>query len=385
MSLASMPCGDWDKGCDVRALYHSAFPRWSQPFWTLLTGKPMAGERPLWTPSGYGYFFMSLAVFAAGVLISMGLVCESSYAALILSLPVAVLGSRLLVLTVAHQCAHNMLCDNNAANRLAHDVITTLTLTQDYQGYRHDHFVMHHGVRSFGTYDDPVLDFIVRCGFEPGMSKGALWHRLAWTCVSPAFHGRYLRRRLKANFVDAPPHRAAMATVWWGGLAVACLMEPTFATALLISYVLPLTVPYHICAFLELICEHVWVRPIGAVHGRKRIAGLSWGRFCGEAPPRNGRFFSWLGWTARHLFYHLPCRALVLTGDAPQHDFHHVAPSNKRWTVSTFERARLEEEGKLRSGEVWGLFEAIDFVFVQLSSFESEGPGLTYLRPVPTA
>jgi hypothetical protein len=90
----------------------------------------------------------------------------------------------------------------------------------------------------------------------------------------------------------------------------------------------------------------------------------------------------WGGWVVRTLFYHLPCRILVLTGDAPQHDFHHMAPNNRRWTISAYERRDAIMSGKMEDREVWGLINAIGIVFDSISTVQSHMSETAYLRGV---
>ena len=80
---------------------------------------------------------------------------------------------------------------------------------------------------------------------------------------------------------------------------------------------------------------------------------------------------AWGYWAARMLFYHLPARALVLTGDSPCHDYHHRYPTSKAWPNAIFER-----QADLDAGcpgwpepyqETWGLLEAMDETFKSLS------------------
>ncbi|MGB3314942.1 MAG: hypothetical protein WBB85_11060, partial [Albidovulum sp.] len=158
---------------------------------------------------------------------------------------------------------------------------------------------------------------------------------------------------------------------------------PAVIVPVLVAYILPIAFFYNISAFLELICEHVWMRPIGDSIGRQRITELSWGRFCGEAVPGQGAgILAWTGWTARMLFYHFPTRVLVLTGDAPQHDFHHFSPNTRDWTISAYARRDLIAKGKMQDREIWGLIAAIDIVFAQMSTVSHATTSTQYLSNI---
>ena len=366
---------------NIRETY-SAFPRWSQPLWTLLTGKPATGEQPLLIPSGWLYLAVSLSVFIAGTLGSYKLVSAGFGVQLLGLLPtmaLTVLGSRLLILTIAHQCAHHRFCYSKRLNQLVHDVLTTIICSQNYDAYRYDHFHVHHGLKTFGTFEDPVLSFIKQLGFADHLSRAQLWRKLWLTCISPSFHGTYLGNRLRHNIFGGRIIRRCFTVVWWLGLSTLLVLRPHLIVPVLVAYAIPVLILYNISAFLELICEHVWMRPLTAPPGRQRITDLSWGRFCGDAVPVGQDHYPWIRWWLRTLFYHLPCRFLVLAGDAPQHDFHHLAPSSRRWTVSAYERRDLIEAGKMEDREVWGLFEAIDVVFGHFSTAPEYKSALSYL------
>jgi fatty acid desaturase len=365
----------------IRETY-SVFPRWSQPLWTLFTGKPAAGEQPLFVPTGWLYLAVALAVFICGTLGSYSLVQGGLGLRLWGLLPTMMLtlmGSRLLILTIAHQCAHLRFCNSRRLNRVVHDVLTTIICSQNYDSYRDDHIHLHHRTRTFGTFEDPVLSFIKRLGFVSDLTRAQLWRKLARTCISPLFHGTYLMNRLRQNIFAGRIGRRCFAVVWWSGLVILLVLRPQSIVPVLVAYAIPILILYNVSAFLELICEHVWMRSSTAPAGRERIVDLSWGRFCGDVVPTEEHFCHWIRWWLRMLFYHLPCRLLVLAGDAPQHDFHHMAPSGRRWTVSAYERRDRIEEGKMGDCEVWGLFEAIDIVFGNFSTIrEHRSTGSKY-------
>lgn len=365
----------------VRETYQ-VFPKLTQPFWTWLTGKPLNDEQPVFIPSVWLYLAISVSIFAFGAIFGIVSLSNSQVSVfwLFLTIPATVLGARLMVLTIAHQCAHLMFCKSKSLNEIVHDVLTTLVCSQNYDSYRYDHFHVHHGIKTFGTFDDPVLSFIRRLGFLENMSKKRLWAQLIWTCVSPKFHGQYILNRLRYNFLSGRIQRRVFAVFWWGGHIVVFLAFPSYLVPALIAYIIPITVLYNISAFLELICEHVWMRPIGGAMGRERITELSWGRFCGDPVPRKGDGpTKWIRWTLRMTLYHFPCRVLVLTGDAPQHDFHHFSPNTRDWVLSAYARRDFIRKGKMEDREIWGLIKAIDIVFEQISTVSADRDSREYL------
>ncbi|WP_323122580.1 fatty acid desaturase [Burkholderia alba] len=366
---------------NIRESY-AVFPKWSQPFWTLFTGKPLADEQPLFVPSCWTYLAISMAVFLGGIAGSFFLLMRAGAPVWLVPFTVglALYGSRLLILTVAHQCAHLRFCRGKRLNRIVHDVLSTLNCTQDYEGYRHDHFQVHHALKTFGTFQDPVMMFIRQLDFTEARSKPQLWRQLVLLGFSPAFHGRYLFNRWRANLTCERLPRRLAAIVWWLAIGALLVLYPPLRLPIAIGYLLPVFVLYNVSAFLELICEHVWMRPLNTVTPRQRTAELIWGRFCGDAAPVGQGGLRWLRWAARMLFYHLPCRMFVLTGDAPQHDFHHVAPNNPNWAVSAYARRDAIAAGQMEDREIWGLFAAIDIVFSHISAAHEHAARLDYLE-----
>jgi hypothetical protein len=370
-----------EMSADIRETY-AVFPKWSQPFWTLLTGKPMVDEQPPFVPGCWAYLGISMAIFLGGIGGSFFILLRDGASIWLVPFTVGLTlcGSRLLVLTIAHQCAHLRFCRGKRLNRTVHDILSTINCTQDYEAYRHDHFRMHHALSIFATFQDPVMIFIRQIGFTEELSKRQLWQRLALITISPAFHGRYLFNRLRSNLTCERLSRRVLAIAWWSGVIAVLALFPALRLPIAIGYLLPVFVLYGISGFLELICEHVWMRPLNAVSPRERAVELIWGRFCGDAVPVGQNGWMWLRWATRMLFYHLPCRMFVLTGDAPQHDFHHAVPSNPNWTVSAYERRNAIAAGQMEDREVWGLFEAIDIVFSNMSVAHEHSARLGYLK-----
>lgn len=370
-----------DMSANIRDTY-AVFPKWSQPYWTLFTGKPAVDEQALFVPSCWTYLSVSMAIFLGGIAGSFILLINAGAPLWLLPCTVGLTlyGSRLLILTIAHQCAHLRFCRDKRLNRIVHDVLSIINCTQDYEAYRYDHFQVHHSLKTFATLQDPVMIFIRQLGFTEVLSKSTLWRQLVLLSISPAFHGRYLFNRWRANLTCKRLSRRILAIAWWSAIIAIFVRYPDLRLPIAVAYLLPVFLLYNISAFLELICEHVWMRPLNAVSPRQRTGELIWGRFCGEAVPSGQGAWMWLRWTARMLFYHLPCRMFVLTGDAPQHDFHHVAPNNPNWTVSAYERRDVIASGQMEDREVWGLFAAIDIVFSNIATAREHSAHLDYLE-----
>lgn len=101
------------------------------------------------------------------------------------------------------------------------------------------------------------------------------------------------------------------------------------------------------------------------------LAQKSFGRFLGEAPPRNQSLLAWVVWGLRMVAYHLPVRIVILPGELPEHDWHHRNPHNPDWSNGIYAREWDREAPCLglpeTYTEIWGLFNAIDHVFECLS------------------
>lgn len=367
---------------NIRDTY-MVFPKWSQPFWTFVTGKPATGEQPVFAPGGWSYLVISLAFFFGGLAASGALLMQGSgvmLALLVASIGSTLYGSRLLILTIAHQCAHLRFCRGKRLNRYVHDFLSTVICSQNFESYRYDHFQVHHGLHTFGTFQDPVLIFIRQLGFTEECSRAQLWRRLVLICISPTFHGRYLYNRLRSNLGAERLTRRALSVLWWSAVVGLLVTQPALRLPIVVGYLFPVLLLYNISSFLELICEHVWMQPLHAPSPRQRTTQLIWGRFCGDAVPSGKGVGAWLRWGARMVFYHLPCRMFVLTGDAPQHDFHHIVPNGWNWTTSAYERQQTILAKKMEDREVWGLFAAIDIVFRNFSTVQEHPAELGYLE-----
>jgi Fatty acid desaturase len=280
-------------------------------------------------------------------------------------------GARKMALTCAHQCAHSRFTGNKRLDRAVNQAISVLLFTQDAMTYHHDHTEVHHGAKTFVTQADPVLMFIESQGFHPGMSERSLWRRMWTTLVSPRFHWAYFRSRARHNLIVPAPWRRAAGLAYVAAWTAFVLLVHGGWKVGLVSFVVPVVLLYQVSAFLELLCEHDWLRPDEpGMPARMRRATHSWARFCGARVPQAGGASAWLRWTGQMLFFHLPMRLFVLTGDAPQHDYHHRFVSTTEWTVAAYARQRDIDgghPGQPPYTEFWGLNTALAYVFARLS------------------
>jgi hypothetical protein len=186
------------------------------------------------------------------------------------------------------------------------------------------------------------------------------WRKFRQTLVSPQFHWFFLKARLQANWIDAPPYRRLMSSIFTLA-AIAVVTLTNSWTTFFVAWVFPLTFLYQISAPCQICSEHLW----GATGS---IESKSHGRFCGEAPPFEGTFQAWLSWTLRMMFYHLPVRIFVLCDpEICPHDHHHNYPKDdKDWANAIYNRqAQVDTGAEYR--EYWGLHNAIEAVFQNLA------------------
>jgi fatty acid desaturase len=286
-------------------------------------------------------------------------------------------GARNMALVLVHQCGHYRFTGNARVDRFVGECLSTFLCSQDVVSYRFDHYQLHHGVKSFTTDKDPVVNFIRRFGFRPGLSRRALWANTLKTMFSPYFHASYLYSRLKYNLFLTRGARRVAAWVYLGAWLSLVLLVEGMWKVWLVAFAVPVFFLYHQSAFLELLTEHAWfiARTPGETP-REFIARRCWGRFCAsplpdEGIPAGARMIAWTQWAVAILFYHLPVRFLVLAGDAPQHDFHHRHPGTMDWPQAAYARQSDVDAG--HSGwpeywDVWGLHVAMDHVFDALGS-----------------
>lgn len=226
---------------------------------TRMTGKPYPGEFPLFKQTRFSQLMTALASLFCSVAVSVTL--WNSFPLLWFLLPISWLftvgAARKLHTTICHQCIHyNFLGDWR--DRILAEIISTLLLIQDFNGYRQDHVKEHHHIEKFTTVNDPDLKFLLLLGFRPGLPKPFYWQLLRQTVLSPRFHWLFLCARLIANFKTAPVYRRLMATVWTA--AVLSMVTLThLLPAFIVAWLFPLTVLYHISALLQFSSEHRWL------------------------------------------------------------------------------------------------------------------------------
>jgi hypothetical protein len=359
------------------------FPRWSQPIWTLLTGKPLRQERPLWTPSPALGVLLTVAaiVGATGALL---LLLSSSTpgqqaAGLLATLALAPLLAgawRRIQVVYGHHAIHGTLVPRQpAANALLARLLTIFALAQNEKAYEREHRD-HHRRAVFTTLKDADALLLFELGIRAGLSRRALHRALLRTLFSPQLHGRLLLARLQSQ-LQRPAAWRALAVAWAGVVLVGLPLLFGWLPVLLAVW-LPMTLLYQVIAVLQFATEHVWLQSDQPAPNATEVVERSHGRFCGEAVPGHGgppaSAAAWLGWWTRTLLVHLPVRTCVLVGDLPAHDWHHlysaVGHDAGSWPTAIFERQRAIDSGHsagMEGRELWGIAQMLGHVFEAMS------------------
>lgn len=350
---------------------------------SITTGKALPGQKRMLNINPLAAFGASTALLALAVTLNIALIGIWGTASPIWW-PVLLCGHFYLTLATvgrlrsaqvatAHYAIHNAVARKRAVNNLVATIALIIPVAQHPEAYKRDHLRLHHGRPTFATKDDPDASFLDTLGFQPGMTKAALWQQLWKTLVSPKFHYLFLKARLFSALVDSPWKHRSLVLLWLGALAaIGGVIGPW---AFLITILLPLTFLYHISALLQFVTEHRWRSILGPASNDQEYADLCTGRFCGEMPPaksddRVRDFMRWSGWAARMAFLHVPTRMAILVGDLPVHDAHHLVNrlrhNPRHWRDGIFLREQAIQEGDklgLKTREQWGLAAMLNWVF----------------------
>ncbi len=369
---------------DPRAAMAARLPTLLQPFLTWLTARPRTGE-PIVERSPIFFVVVALAQTILGVVLSgaaLHLPLLPATAAMAIGLLLASAGLGLFQVVVFHHCSHGTVFKSRERNILIGRLISAILLFKHFDVYKAEH-MLHHNHKKLLTEEDEFADFVFgMCGLQAALPKRELWRRVLVNLVSPAFHGRFLWRRVRAAWGSHDRAHNAAGIAAWGasaGLAVATGHLPL----LLVAWVLPVTVLLQIATVFRILCEHRFPEPeMILARGKDFASHATAGVFPGSAPPAvrldgiDGAL-QWLGWWADMLTVQLFVRLFVLVGDAPCHDYHHRRPASRRWT-SYIQARQLDVDAgapgfRAHYQETWGLFRAVD---ENLASLSRTPPGV---------
>lgn len=354
------------------------FGRWSQPFWTLVTGKALPGERPLLriAPLYMALLTVSAIVFFSWLHMAMFNAADARVVALAYLLtPAFAVGLagrwRTVQVVYAHHAIHaTLFAWRRDINVLAAKCLTVFALAQNQDEYEREH-LDHHRRHIFTTLDDADASLLYRFGIRPGMPLAHLQRALRRTLCSPSYHLWFLKARCASNM--RRPLAWKMAVLAWMAVLFAGLPLLFGVVPAMLAVWLPLLVVYQMSALLQFTTEHMWLLSARAPEGMGGYAERCLGRFCGEMVPgadgQGATAGAWLGWTARLLLLHIPARAAVLVGDMPAHDWHHlcgqVRHSPGQWPSAIYERQRAIDSGLsagMETRELWGIQHMVSHV-----------------------
>ena len=353
-------------------------PKWFQPLLTWLTGKPTASEAS-WRLKPWHHLASAVVALLVGLAGSSAVfVAGGRWSLLILpAWLLTVHGARKLRTIIMHQCSHSNFLRSKKWDRVTGKVISILLMTEEFDGYKRAHIADHHSARHQTIHDPTVIFLLQELGLRPGMSPSKMWRRLWWTIISPRYHARFLRARVRSHF-DRTSIRHRIIFMAWLTIVFFAVVSTKTTETFLVVCVVPLVLLYQVSSAFRLSSKHVFPTKLPSRRTRESLGLFTHGIFIGESCPSTdlrwwGSLVAWHRWWTRMLFYHLPCRLFVLVGDGPAHDLHHRFPNHPGW--SNYIHVREEDACKARSTsqpyqEVWGLAAAIDACFRSLSAAE---------------
>lgn len=368
----------WLPAVDPRAAMAARLPRRLQPFLTWLTAKPLPGESLIQRSPLYFVAVALLQTCGGVALAALALRFALAPAAIMLFAGwlLASAGLGLFQVVVFHHCSHNTVFKTRETNIRVGRLISAVLLFKHFDAYKAEH-MLHHNHKKLLTEEDEFAGFVFgMCRLEPALPKRTLWRRVLLNIVSPAFHLRFLLRRLRGAWRSPDrAHNAIGIAVW---VAVTALATATgHVVMFLVAWVFPVIVLLQIATVFRILCEHRFPSPeMIMARGRDFASHATAGVFPGSAPPAMtprsvDGVTRWTAWWLDMLTVQLLVRLFVLVGDAPCHDFHHRRPASRRWTSYIQARQADLEEGEVGARvfyqETWGLFRAVDENLASLS------------------
>ncbi|MBX9787488.1 MAG: hypothetical protein K2Y37_01105 [Pirellulales bacterium] len=335
----------------IRTDWHVRLPRLMQPFLTWLSGYPYAGQKPFFpTKPWWVVVLLTTALLGVGLCSSFVIVSQGGYTWF--GLPIAwllVVGTaRTFQVFICHQGVHDNLSGDPAVDRALVEVISTVLVVQNFDGYQEDHKELHHPqLASDADVDRKFIIEVMR--LEQGVDAEVNRRLVVRALLSPRVHAVFLLARVRANVVSCPAYRRAMTLAWWSIVALAVTATQTWLP-FFIGCVFPMTVLYHMSAMCQFVTEHFWTRRRQPGQSAKQhYFSMLVNRHLGDPLPACGLsglewLSAWTLWWARLYFYHAPFRLAILVGDLPVHGSHHLWPLEKRWTEPFFTFQALAAE-----------------------------------------
>ena len=368
----------WAASSDPRVAMAERLPRSLQPFLTWLTARPLTGEALVERSPLYFVGVALLQTFGGVALAALSMSANPlpAVALLLVGWLFTSAGLGLFQVVVFHHCSHSTVFRTRENNIRVGRLISAILLFKHFDAYKAEH-MLHHNHKMLLTEEDEFAGFVFgMCRLQPALPKRILWRRVLVNLVSPAFHLRFLRRRLAGAWRSPDRTHNAVGIAVWGTLA-GVAVATGHVGAFLVAWVFPVVVLLQVATVFRILCEHRFPEPeMILARGKDFASHATAGVFPGSAPPAETigsatGIACWIGWWSNMLTVQLLVRLFVLVGDAPCHDFHHRRPASRRWTSYIQARQVDLEEGKVGARahyqEAWGLFRAIDENLASLS------------------
>ncbi|WPO98686.1 hypothetical protein SFA35_18890 [Pseudomonas sp. HR96] len=355
---------------DVRGSY--AHLPW-QSLWTWLTGKALApAEDAQPAPARGERFLLAHLLFTWSAMAALVLLGQAALSGalgqgaglLLVPLGWVLMVNRLRSLQATfHYLTHGaVLKDKQRAQRYARWFLTTPLLYQDWHTYNQSHVREHHNIHVLCSAADPDQRFIEAQGFYLGMPEWLYW----WRVVSTPFHPVYLLRQWRETLRDnlqRPPRAEVLFRLSFWALLLGALWALGGLQAFALMYALPRAVLFEHSMWLQLFTEHLWFyQPALPAGAKQRYGYLTWGRFQGRRPPREGGL-AMAGWLLRGLLCDLPVRLYIYPQDLPNHDAHHRRPNVHFCDIARY-RASAERQPSSYGPwlEVWGFVAGLQLI-----------------------
>ncbi len=262
---------------------------------------------------------------------------------------------RYMQTVLMHYAAHNALFRSKPANLRYSSIVSAVFVLPSPEDYHREHVREHHRtLQVFATREDPDAAFLLGLGFAPGTPLAKQRRLFLRTLFNPFFHLTMIRSRV-VSAAGRSGLAAVVVVLVLAGLAGVVVLNPVFGLALLFSLF-----PLAACAaLLQFLSEHLWFAPLlDGERAQDRLVRLSHARFCCDPPASSAS--GWAVWWLRLFCVHLPMRVMVLNGDLPQHDMHHLHPTKDFQTFGAQRRAL--NEGGVATREYWGYGSAMKAV-----------------------
>lgn len=249
--------------------------------------------------------------------------------------------------------------------------ITLLTGKKPFSLFKESHLLIHHPPKILATMEDtgntPYL--VDDLGFALGEDPQFYWRHLSKTLLSPKFYWDNSLSRL-SNLAKAPLSYQVW-TVFFLSLS-SLIMSLTHTWHIGLTWWILTQLGTYAAALLQQLPEHLWSYEAQANEGAKsQIVNKSFILYLKLTPPHSYNIFSCLEFTAQ-IGLDILIRLTLLPVTLPAHGLHHALPNDKNWAnqlvhLRDFQQGLINGWTSYHFQEVWGYFNALNYVFFGLS------------------